>query len=541
MGKLQIYFIKYFFIYIVILLHCNTFVAQTVVPAHGKESSLKLLQSVPTRTIEFAGMTWYVRNTNGAPGPNNWSDKTENVWVDSIGCLHLKIRKENNIWYCSEIYSQKLCSYGEYTFFTASNFDNYDRNIVAGFFVYQDDNNEIDIEFSKFGNINNYRGWYVNQSSTEESTHGFDLNLNGNYSTHKFIWNADSIFFQSYHGHYPTLPSSNFLIEEWNYTGNNIPIPDNERIYINFWLFQGNAPDDQNEAELIITDFWPPNTKDFSISNTSLSKTSISPDEQLTASCEQQYTGNCQSALNSKVGYYLSSDTQLDTSDILLGESDSNFGPTQSSEHESCVLTMPSTILPGKYYILFVADYQNLFEEKNEQNNISSIDITVIPPSYSITALPEHTLGCTIEGAGIYTKGTNCSLSATPQTGYEFVNWTENENQISRDSTFSFIVDHGRNLVANFQVKSSTQIKQGKMNLTFSPNPTNGILHIRNDFLNARSITIKVFTINGTIVFIKNLQSKSDIELNFEFLNKGFYFIQVTNGNLIQTEKLIIN
>jgi len=86
----------------------------------------------------------------------------------------------------------------------------------------------------------------------------------------------------------------------------------------------------------------------------------------------------------------------------LLGESDSNLGSAQSTEQESCELAMPSTILPGKYYILFVADYKNSFEERNEDNNISSLEITVVPPSYSITALPEPTLGGTIEGAGTY-------------------------------------------------------------------------------------------------------------------------------------------
>ena len=58
------------------------------------------------RTVSFAGCEWTVKTgDNIGPGPNDWSDDTGNVWIDGIGRLHLKIRKEGNNWYCSEIYT----------------------------------------------------------------------------------------------------------------------------------------------------------------------------------------------------------------------------------------------------------------------------------------------------------------------------------------------------------------------------------------------------------------------------------------------------
>jgi hypothetical protein len=37
------------------------------------------------------------------PGPNSFSDDTPNVWVDSLGRLHMKIDKKKGKWRCAEV------------------------------------------------------------------------------------------------------------------------------------------------------------------------------------------------------------------------------------------------------------------------------------------------------------------------------------------------------------------------------------------------------------------------------------------------------
>ena len=44
------------------------------------------------------------------------------------------------------------------------------------------------------------------------------------------------------------------------------------------------------------------------------------------------------------------------------------------------------------------------------------------------------------------------TLSATPSTGYDFVNWTENGQIVSENSNYIFIVSSNRNLIANFNI-----------------------------------------------------------------------------------------
>ena len=69
-------------------------------------------------------------------------------------------------------------------------------------------------------------------------------------------------------------------------------------------------------------------------------------------------------------------------------------------------------------------------------------------PTYTITT--SATVGGTVSGAGKYEQGSSVTLTATPENGYLFVGWTENNEQISTDESFTFIVDRDRTLAANF-------------------------------------------------------------------------------------------
>ena len=76
------------------------------------------------------------------------------------------------------------------------------------------------------------------------------------------------------------------------------------------------------------------------------------------------------------------------------------------------------------------------------------------PSTITATAIP--TGGGTVSGAGSYSYGATCTLTATPNTGYYFLNWTENGEVVSYDINYSFTVNGDRNLVANFAQGEST-------------------------------------------------------------------------------------
>ena len=69
----------------------------------------------------------------------------------------------------------------------------------------------------------------------------------------------------------------------------------------------------------------------------------------------------------------------------------------------------------------------------------------------AITATANPAAGGTITGAGSYLENATCTLTATPNIGYNFVNWTENSQQVSTNAAYSFTVTGPRTLVANFE------------------------------------------------------------------------------------------
>ena len=68
----------------------------------------------------------------------------------------------------------------------------------------------------------------------------------------------------------------------------------------------------------------------------------------------------------------------------------------------------------------------------------------------TISAMANPLEGGTVSGMGMYVYGTICTLTATPDEGYVFYNWTENGAAVSYDAEYSFIVSSNRTLVANF-------------------------------------------------------------------------------------------
>ena len=65
-----------------------------------------------------------------------------------------------------------------------------------------------------------------------------------------------------------------------------------------------------------------------------------------------------------------------------------------------------------------------------------------------LSSNPEE--GGTVSGGGTYEIGTRCTVTAAPNAGYTFVNWTKNGTQVSSDAHYTFDVTTGRSLVANF-------------------------------------------------------------------------------------------
>ena len=60
--------------------------------------------------------------------------------------------------------------------------------------------------------------------------------------------------------------------------------------------------------------------------------------------------------------------------------------------------------------------------------------------------------------SGTFNYGTSCTVTATPNADYHFVNWTENGTAVSTEACYTFTVTSGRDLVANFSAQQPSLV-----------------------------------------------------------------------------------
>jgi hypothetical protein len=223
------------------------------------------------RWLQFSGDDWWVKaSTNPVgPGPNIFSDNTNNVWVDDLGRLHLRITHRSNEWQCAEIVSARSFGYGTYRFGVDSPLDRFDTNIVLGLFTWSDDPayayREIDVEGwcrNPAGVIDGRNLQFVVQPwSLPNHLVRFALPADMTNSTHEFTWQSGRVAFHSVRGNSSPPPDPGDLLKSWVYA-QEVPQTGDENVRLNLWLILGQPPGNGQEAEVIVRSFehLPPDT-----------------------------------------------------------------------------------------------------------------------------------------------------------------------------------------------------------------------------------------------------------------------------------------
>ncbi len=70
--------------------------------------------------------------------------------------------------------------------------------------------------------------------------------------------------------------------------------------------------------------------------------------------------------------------------------------------------------------------------------------------SYNITATASPAAGGKITGVGTYNYGASCKIIATPNTGYDFITWSDESSILTSTTSYTFTVSGNRALVAKF-------------------------------------------------------------------------------------------
>jgi len=130
-----------------------------------------------------------------------------------------------------------------------------------------------------------------------------------------------------------------------------------------------------------------------------------------------------------------------------------------------------------------------------------------------------------VSAGGSIDYGTVVAITGTPNNGYRFLNWTENNVIVSTDATYSFVCTTDRDLVAHFDLSTDLETKIDKNIITVEG---------RNLRLNNLGVAEIYDNIGRLVRLIK--ENDTFITLN----NAGVYFIRIRSENGIKTVKIVI-
>ena len=94
-------------------------------------------------------------------------------------------------------------------------------------------------------------------------------------------------------------------------------------------------------------------------------------------------------------------------------------------------------------------------------------------PQYTISVSANPTTGGTVSGGGTFYSGASCTLTATPNTHYDFTNWKKGNSVVSTNPTYTFTVTQNASYTANFTALQAHTITCNPVeNGSISANPT---------------------------------------------------------------------
>jgi hypothetical protein len=145
-------------------------------------------------------------------------------------------------------------------------------------------------------------------------------------------------------------------------------------------------------------------------------------------------------------------------------------------------------------------------------------------------------------GNALYAANATATVTATALNDYQFVNWTKDGIEVSRDISYSFTVTEDVELVANFEKITGIETLETD-GIKIYPNPTTGELRIINNY-ELKIKNIEIFDVLGRVVFTRHcgLDPQSPaITADISHLPAGIYLVRaVMSDGGIRTGKVVL-
>ena len=150
---------------------------------------------------------------------------------------------------------------------------------------------------------------------------------------------------------------------------------------------------------------------------------------------------------------------------------------------------------------------------------------------YDVTIAMNMEEAGSVTGEGTYNNGETVTVTATPNEGYKFVNWTENGEVVSEEMEYSFVITEDVELVANF-VSTEGMGEQYTNGLNVYPNPTN-VNHV----INLGMICDRVEVYNSAGVKVEDYSNVDKID---GLDAAGIYVVRIINDKDVMNCRIIV-
>lgn len=180
---------------------------------------------------------------------------------------------------------------------------------------------------------------------------------------------------------------------------------------------------------------------------------------ELDLTCSQTITYYSDAIIGGIHDPYVFSFTGVESCTISIIASPEDGGTTSGGGAfmvgETCTVSALSN--PGFYFTSW-KENGNIVSTENEYSFAVMADRTLTAcferVTYTVDVRPMPDTAGMVTGAGVYYENDNCTVTATPNEGFTFENWTEDGVVVSTDRNYSFAVTSNRSLIANFLLNS---------------------------------------------------------------------------------------
>ena len=154
-------------------------------------------------------------------------------------------------------------------------------------------------------------------------------------------------------------------------------------------------------------------------------------------------------------------------------------------------------------------------------------------PLIEIRATVDPLEAANVTGTGTYEYGATVTLTLVRNEDWAFMNWTEEDEVVSDEMTYTFIATESRNLVAHFMYTES--IGENNIATKVYPNPTQGEIILEGEELNH----VRVVNANGQTVYDAKVEGET-VRIDLTHLTKGIYMMHIEAEGGQAVRKIVV-